>query len=84
METYSLLRSFADSWMLLALVVFFIGVVLWVFRPGAARAHDEAAHIPLRHHDSPLANTDPPHCAGATSGATTSATEDPQDAPKPH
>jgi cytochrome c oxidase cbb3-type subunit 4 len=43
METYSLLRHFADSWMLLVLVVFFIAVVLWVFRPGARNAQSAAA-----------------------------------------
>jgi cytochrome c oxidase cbb3-type subunit 4 len=36
METYSLLRQFADSWMLLALFTFFVAMILWVmFRPGA-------------------------------------------------
>ncbi len=35
METYSLLREIADSWVLLALFVFFVGMVVWVmFRPG--------------------------------------------------
>ena len=37
METYTFLREFADSWMLLALTLFFLGVVVWAFRPGAAR-----------------------------------------------
>jgi hypothetical protein len=36
METYSFLREFADSWMLLFLFLFFIGVVVWVFLPGTA------------------------------------------------
>ena len=34
MEEYTILRQFADSWMLLVLFAFFIGVVLWVFRHG--------------------------------------------------
>ena len=43
METYSLLREFADSWMLLLLVLIFLGVVFWAWRPGSRKLHDEAA-----------------------------------------
>lgn len=43
METYSLLREFADSWMLLVLVLVFLGVVFWAWRPGSRKLHDEAA-----------------------------------------
>ncbi|KUJ76572.1 cytochrome oxidase [Ruegeria marisrubri] len=53
MEEYTILRQFADSWMLLVLFAFFIGVVLWVFRPGAGKAHDDSANIPFRHQDKP-------------------------------
>ncbi|MDJ0628035.1 MAG: cbb3-type cytochrome c oxidase subunit 3 [Rhodobacter sp.] len=53
MDTYSLLREFADSWMLLALFAFFIGVVIWVFRPGSSKAHRDSADIPFRHEDKP-------------------------------
>lgn len=53
METYSLLREFADSWMLLFLFTFFIGVVIWVFRPGASRKYEDTASIPFRYEDKP-------------------------------
>jgi len=53
METYSLLRQFADSWMLLALFAFFIGVIIWVFRPGARKKYEDPANIPFRHEDKP-------------------------------
>ena len=53
METYSLLREFADSWMLLALFAFFIGVVIWVFRPGSTKTYEDPAGIPFRHEDKP-------------------------------
>ena len=53
METYSFLRQFADSWMLLALFAFFIGVVVWVFRPGGTKAYENPANIPFRHEDKP-------------------------------
>ena len=42
-DTYTLLRHFADSWMLLALFVFFLGMVVFLWRPGAGRLHAEAA-----------------------------------------
>ena len=48
METYTAMRHFADSWGLLAMTLFFLGVVLFVFRPGARKAADEAAAIPLK------------------------------------
>ena len=56
METYTLLRQFADSWMLLFLFLFFIGVVVWVIRPGSRREHDDSAQIPFRHADKPAAD----------------------------
>lgn len=57
METYTLLRTFADSWALLALFVFFIGVILWAFRPGSSALHRDAADIPFRHDDKPAPAT---------------------------
>jgi cytochrome c oxidase cbb3-type subunit IV len=56
METYSLLRQFADSWMLLVLFLFFVGVILWVIRPGSNKTHKETANIPFRHEDKPAAS----------------------------
>ena len=48
MEAYSILRQFADSWGLLAMVIFFVGVVLYTFRPGSKKVHDDSAQIPFR------------------------------------
>jgi cytochrome c oxidase cbb3-type subunit 4 len=48
METYTALRQFADSWALAAMTVFFIGVVLFVFRPGSRKQAEETARIPLK------------------------------------
>lgn len=53
METYTLLRQFADSWMLMALFAFFMGVVLWVLRPGASKAYEDPLGIPFRNEDKP-------------------------------
>jgi cytochrome c oxidase cbb3-type subunit IV len=45
---YDITRAFADSWALLAMTLFFIGVIVWVFRPGASKVHDEISQIPFR------------------------------------
>ena len=42
METYTAMRHFADSWGLLAMTIFFVGVVLFTFRPGARKAAENA------------------------------------------
>ena len=48
METYTALRQFADSWALLAMTIFFVGVVIFTFRPGSRTRAEEAARIPLK------------------------------------
>jgi cytochrome c oxidase cbb3-type subunit 4 len=53
MDTYSFLRELADSWVLLAMFLFFLGVVVWAFRPGSRAIHDETANIPFRNEDRP-------------------------------
>lgn len=58
MDTYSLMREFADSWMLLFLFVFFIGTWIWAFRPGSKDIHDDAANVPFRHEDAPAEDGD--------------------------
>lgn len=55
METYSFLRTLADSWVLLLLTLFFVGVVLFAFRPGSRKAHDDAARSIFRHETRPAA-----------------------------
>jgi cytochrome c oxidase cbb3-type subunit 4 len=56
METYSLLREFADSWMLLVLFCVFVGIWLWVIRPGSGALHREAATMIFRNDDRPAPN----------------------------
>jgi len=53
MDTYTFLRELADSWVLLALFAFFVGAVIFVFRPGARKMQDDAANLPFRHEDAP-------------------------------
>lgn len=48
METYTAMRHFADSWGLVFMFVVFVGVVLFMLRPGAKQAASEAAQIPLK------------------------------------
>jgi cytochrome c oxidase cbb3-type subunit IV len=45
---YEEMRHFADSWALLALFLFFIGVVIFAFRPGSRKHAENAANIPFK------------------------------------
>ena len=53
-DTYSFLRHLADSWVLLALFLFFLGAILFAWRPGSRPLHDDAGRVPFRHDDRPL------------------------------
>lgn len=55
METYSFLRQLADSWALLGMFGFFLGIVVWAFRPGSSMTYQDTANIPFRHDDKPPA-----------------------------
>ncbi|MEM8789309.1 MAG: cbb3-type cytochrome c oxidase subunit 3 [Pseudomonadota bacterium] len=61
METYTFLRYLADSWVLLAMTLFYIGVIVWAFRPGSRATHDHIAQIPLRDDPKPACTKG---CAG--------------------
>ena len=50
---YHILREFADSWAMLLIFALFIGVVVWAFRPGSRKTHEDTANIPFRHDDKP-------------------------------
>lgn len=53
METYTFLRLLADSWVLLALTLFFIGVVVFALRPGSRGLHRDAAESIFRNEKNP-------------------------------
>lgn len=46
--TYTFLRHMADSWGLLAMFIFVLGVAVFAFRPGSSRHYRHAAQIPLK------------------------------------
>ncbi|WP_417249663.1 cbb3-type cytochrome oxidase subunit 3 [Celeribacter sp.] len=50
---YHILREIADSWVLLAMFVFFIGVIVWALRPGSNRQHRDVANSIFRNDDQP-------------------------------
>ena len=72
MHTYSLLREVADSWVLLALFAVFAAVILWAWRPGSRRLHDEAANVPFRHEAAnvPFRHEAASGCAAGCAGCT--------------
>lgn len=59
MDTYSILREIADSWVLLAMFLFFVGVAVWAFLPSQRAAREDARMIPFRN------ETDITTCSGA-------------------
>lgn len=59
MDTYSLLRQIADSWVLLAMFCFFVGAGIWAFLPSQHGAREDARMIPLRN------DIDKKPCAGS-------------------
>lgn len=54
---YHIFREIADSWVLLALFVFFIGTWFWAFRPGSKATHEDAANVVFRNEDAPATDT---------------------------
>ncbi len=44
-STYDFLRHLADSWGLVAMMVVFLTLTLWPFRPGAGKRNEEAANV---------------------------------------
>jgi cytochrome c oxidase cbb3-type subunit 4 len=48
---YQAMRTFADSWGLLYMLVVFLIAVFWTFRPGSKDISDDAAQIPFKEDD---------------------------------
>jgi cytochrome c oxidase cbb3-type subunit 4 len=59
MDFYSLLREFADSWVLLMMALFFLGVLIWAFRPGSKNLHQEIANSIFQHDQKPAPDAAP-------------------------
>ncbi|GJM02955.1 MAG: cbb3-type cytochrome C oxidase subunit 3 [Rhodomicrobium sp.] len=53
MDLYTELRQFADSWGLLYMMLIFIVVLFFVFRPGSKSYYEHQARIPLDEETSP-------------------------------
>lgn len=58
MDTYSIFREIADSWVLIGLFGFFVAAILWAFRPGSKRIYEDIADIPFRNEDKPAQDGD--------------------------
>ena len=44
-STYDTLRHLADSWGLLAMMIAFVALCLWPFRPGSKASNEDAAQV---------------------------------------
>lgn len=53
MDFYSFLREFADSWVLVLMFMFFAGVLIWAYRPGSRRLHQDIANSIFEHDQKP-------------------------------
>ncbi|RDW13801.1 cbb3-type cytochrome c oxidase subunit 3 [Paracoccus thiocyanatus] len=53
MDRYSFLRELADSWVLLLLVLFFLGAIVFALRPGSRLLHRDAAESIFRNETKP-------------------------------
>lgn len=53
MSTYDSFRHFADSWMLLAMFLFFIGMIIRTYLPRFREWHKDAAESIFRHENAP-------------------------------
>ncbi|MDF1775081.1 MAG: cbb3-type cytochrome c oxidase subunit 3 [Rhizobiaceae bacterium] len=49
---YQTMRTFADSWGLLFMVIVFVGVIAYTFRPGSKKEADKISRIPLGDDDA--------------------------------
>lgn len=58
METYDTLRYVTSLVSLVAMFVLFIGVVLFLFRPGSKKLHEETSNMIFRNDDRPAAAQD--------------------------
>jgi cytochrome c oxidase cbb3-type subunit 4 len=50
-STYETLRHLADSWGLLVMLLVFVTLALWPFRPGAAASNHNAAGVIFKDDD---------------------------------
>ncbi|MCC5961714.1 MAG: cbb3-type cytochrome c oxidase subunit 3 [Rhodobacteraceae bacterium] len=57
METYDTLRYVISIVSLVAMFVLFIGVVLFIFRPGSKKVQDETSNAIFRNDDKPKQTT---------------------------
>ncbi len=57
MEKYTLLRAFADSWMLVVIGLVFLFAVVYVFRPGSNKGQQDAANSIFRNEKRPAPDT---------------------------
>ncbi|MFW5655174.1 MAG: cbb3-type cytochrome c oxidase subunit 3 [Roseicyclus sp.] len=58
-DTYTILQVIARSWGAMFMLLVFLGVIAYTFRPGSRSLHRETADIPFRHDDKPATDDVP-------------------------
>ena len=64
METYDTLRYFISIASTVVMFALFVGVVLFLFRPGSRKVHEETSNMIFRNDDRPAAAKDAPRTDG--------------------
>ena len=57
-DTYTILQVIARSWGALFMLIAFLGVIAFAFRPGSRKIHSDTANIPFRYDDRPASDDD--------------------------
>ena len=64
METYDTLRYFISIASTVVMFALFVGVVLFLFRPGSRKVHEETSNMIFRNDDRPAPAGDTPRASG--------------------
>ncbi len=64
MESYDTLRYFISIGSTVVMFALFVGVLLFLFRPGSKKVHEETSSMIFRNDDRPAAAKDAPRTDG--------------------
>lgn len=48
MESTTFLQDLADNWLVVGIMTFYLGAILWTIRPGSRKVHEDISQIPFR------------------------------------
>ena len=48
MDTSTFLQDLAENWLVVGMMTFYLGAILWTIRPGSRKVHEDISQIPFR------------------------------------